>query len=305
MKQHWIIIFQGFSFAFLLGLVIGMLIFMRSSGLSDWWESINWNGQGVANAGAWVSGLATIPAAIFTGYSAFAASRAAKAAEASASQWRDQTTHDNLIDKAIHTKIHIKWIESHLNNAFGRDSRSQFLCLQRKSTKELFDNLFEALHNGWDDDYAEMFMNMDIQLQKVDERAEDFFITLDYTIELSKSITACGDEDYLLVKERSEYIVYALPFVRKIFLKIKNADSDDFLNNSEENILIDIDSIFLTKDSSQHYIKEIINDLWLINKYIDHLISNNNCDAWLSHKKTYQKERESILMESNKIWANT
>ncbi|UCA12123.1 hypothetical protein LA364_06975 [Aeromonas enteropelogenes] len=305
MKQHWIIIFQGFSFAFLFGLIIGMLIFITPSELCNWWKGIDWHGQGVANAGAWVSGLATIPAAIFTGYSAFAASRAAKAAEASASQWRDQTTYDNLIDKAIHTKIHIKWIKSHLKNAFGRDSRSRFLCLQRKSTKEFFDDLFEALHNGWDDDYAEMFMNMDLQLQKVDGRAEDFFITLDYTIELSKSITACSNEDYLLVKERSEHIVSALPFVRKILLKIKNADSDDFLNDSKENILINIDSIFLTKNSSQYYIREIINDIWLINKYIDYLINNNNFDAWLSHKKAYQKERESIIIESNKIWANT
>ncbi|TNI78723.1 hypothetical protein CF116_15625 [Aeromonas veronii] len=150
-----------------------------------------------------------------------------------------------------------------------------------------------------------MFMNMDIQLQKVDDRTEDFFIALDYTIELSKSITACSDEDYLLVKKRSEHIVSALPFVRKILLKIKNADSDAFLNDSEENILVDIDSIFLTKDSSQHYIRKIINDIFLINKYIDFLINNNNCDAWLLHKKTHQKECKSILMESNKIWANT
>ncbi|HDO1315787.1 hypothetical protein [Aeromonas veronii] len=303
MKQHWIIIFQGFSFAFLLGLIIGMLVFITPSDLFNWWKGIDWNGQGVANAGAWVSGLATIPAAIFTGYSAFAASRAAKAAEASASQWRDQTTYDNLIDKAIHTKIHIKWIESHLKNAFGRDSRSRFLCLQRKATKEFFDDLFEALHNGWDDDYAEMFMKMDHQLQKVDDRTEDFFITLDYTIELSKSITACSSEDYLLVKGRAEHIVSTLPFVRKILLKIKNADADDFLNDSEENVLVDIDAIFLTNDSSQHYIKNIINDLWIISKYIDFLINNNNYDDWVSHKKIYQKECDHTHIKTNGIWA--
>lgn len=274
---------------------------MRPSDLIDWWGNINWNGQGVANAGAWVSGLATIPAAIFTGYSAFAASRAAKAAEASASQWRDQTTYDNLIDKAIHTKIHIKWIESHLKNAFGSASRSRFLCLQHKSTKDFFDDIFEAFHNGWDDDYAEMFMLMDNQLQKVDCRIEDFFIALDYTIELSKSITACSNEDYLLVKERAEYIVFALPLVRNIFLKIKRADTDDFSHDSEENILVDIDAIFITRDSSQHYIREIINDIWIINMYIECLI-NNNYEAWLSHKKAYQKESESILIKTNKTW---
>ncbi|WP_323950943.1 hypothetical protein, partial [Aeromonas veronii] len=48
MKQHWIIIFQGFSFAFLLGLIIGMLVFITPSDLFNWWKGIDWNGQGVS-----------------------------------------------------------------------------------------------------------------------------------------------------------------------------------------------------------------------------------------------------------------
>lgn len=287
MKQHWMIIFQGFSFAFLIGLVIGMLIFMRPSDLIDWWENINWDGQGVANAGAWISGLATIPAAIFTGYSAFAASRAAKAAEESASQWRQQTAYDNLLDKAIHTHIHIKWIKSHLKNAF--DKNSKFLHIQSKSKDEFFDDLIDACNSGWDDEYNELFMLMDSQLQKIENRMEDFFVVLDYTVELSKSITACDNADYTLVKECATNIIVSLPFIIKNFLKIKTADALELESYLNEGALIDIDAIFLTRDSSQHYLKSIINDLWIVEKYIEDLITSNTKDNWNKHVSEFKK----------------
>ncbi len=190
-------IFLSFSFPLCLGLVLGLLIFNPSEGLFLWWFSIDWGAQSIANAGAWVSGIATSIAAVATAFAARASARAAKAAQQSANNWRQQACYDKYIDVAVNARIKLRKYQSHVDgickpipHIFPQSSQS--IVFERSSNDA--SALVNCIINGFekpDSNEANRFNKFSERIKfhagKIGALQEDVISLVERAFELSKS----------------------------------------------------------------------------------------------------------------------
>lgn len=292
--------FISFSFPLCLGLVAGLLIFNPSEGFIEWWKSIDWKSQGVANVGAWIAGIATSLAALATASAAHSSAKAADAATQSANQWKLHASYDKYIDTGVKARIKLRWLEAHLKHMCENrfqvffeqgssimvDSNSNDVDAFLMCLKSDFVHTEPAQVTRFNK-YKERFK---FQSDRINELYPDTFNIIEETYELSKNHVGLTELEKDVIVKAIEEFMGQIKMIAHLYEAIINSTDKD-----ERAKRVHIDSSLNCNGSSRHYYRSTISNLRLISGYIDFLVIDSNMESWKITKSNHVAEEQDIF----------
>lgn len=256
--------------------VIGLEI-LRSAGADS---------MGFASVlGSWFAGLATSFAAYYTGRAAIASSQAAKAAEQSNRQWKEQASFDIYVPKAARVKTKLMWINGCVMQV--ANTNFQFVHHPEHFTVDLF---LQSVNFDFEPNNKRQFQKylktIESNNKFIKERLLDTLYLLDETFILSKDYCSFTPKETETIKVVIKELIQHLRVISHSFEEVIDKDTNE----------TSIDACFKCYDSTQHYIKSYESRYKLVDAFLEMVISSRDIKAWDKAKQSYiecQKESAS------------
>ena len=241
--------------------------------------------------GSWFAGIATSFAAYYTGHAALASSKAAKAAEQSNRQWREQASFDMYVPKAARVKTKLMWIDGYIKQV--ANTNFQFVHQSDPFTVDLF---LQTLNSGFEPHNKRQFQKnlktIESNNEFIKEHLLDTLYLLDETFILSKDYCSFNSSEVKAIKDVIRELSQHLRVISFTFDEIVTR------NTSETSV----DACFMCHGSTQHYIKSYESRYKLVDTYLEMIVSSRDIESWLAAKEAYikcQKESATSFAKEN------
>lgn len=224
-----------------------------------------------------IGAIFTGMAALATAWAAYSARTSAKAAQASANQWKEQVAFNLFYQKAASAASKYPYIRDSINQVCnlsmtGVSSGRLAEVLQGRTDLDKYEQQYSSRLKRVSSGNAKQIAKY-IHLV-FDEIIETYYLSRDY-LELSK-----GEIDNI-----HQIVGDCFQQVKVIVYVLDNIERDD-INE------VDVDALFKTSDSTQHFYKDFLSRSDLIEAYLKYVLSDKEEQSWALAKQEYIKVQQ-------------